>query len=45
MSVMLRAPTADPTDEGMRRSYIRVIIAWLAALAGLYILQEYFLVR
>jgi hypothetical protein len=45
MSVMLRARTADPTDDSMRQSYIRVIIAWLATLAGLYILQGYFLVR
>ena len=26
----------------MRSSYARVIIVWLAVLAGLYLLQEYF---
>jgi hypothetical protein len=25
-----------------RSSYIRVVIVWLAVLAGLYLLQEYF---
>jgi len=26
----------------MRSSYTRVIVIWLAVLAGLYLLQEYF---
>ncbi len=26
----------------MERTYVRVIVAWAAALAGLYLLQAYF---
>jgi hypothetical protein len=26
----------------MRRSYVRVLVVWVAVLAALYVLQEYF---
>ena len=29
----------------MRRSYVRVIVSWVAALVALYLFQEYFAVR
>jgi hypothetical protein len=35
------APDAPDTDD-MRRSYVRVIVSWLAVLAALFALQEYF---
>jgi hypothetical protein len=35
------APDAPVADE-MRRSYVRVIVSWLAVLAALFALQEYF---
>jgi hypothetical protein len=36
---MQRVP--EPTDDdAMRRSYIRVIVSWLATLAVLYAFQE-----
>jgi hypothetical protein len=28
--------------SGMRATYVRVIIVWLAVLTGLYLLQRYF---
>ena len=31
-----------PTGEAMRRSYLRVLLAWLATLAALYAFQQYF---
>ena len=39
-------PPVDAHDAGgMRRSYVRVLLSWLAVLGGLYALQEYFSVR
>jgi hypothetical protein len=29
-------------DHHMRRSYVRVLLAWFAVLAALYAFQEYF---
>ena len=36
-----RAPRAD--SHRLRRSYVRVIIVWVATLVALYAFQEYFL--
>ena len=33
---------AAGADRAMRRSYVRVLLVWLATLAGLYILQWIF---
>jgi hypothetical protein len=38
---MVPTPPA-PDAEDMRRSYVRVIVSWLAVLAALFALQEYF---
>jgi len=32
----------DAAASNMRRSYIRVLVAWLAVLIALYAFQEYF---
>jgi hypothetical protein len=37
---MLASLSSD--TNGMRRSYIRVIVVWLATLLALFALQEYF---
>jgi hypothetical protein len=29
-------------DRHMRRSYVRVLLAWFAVLTALYVFQEYF---
>jgi hypothetical protein len=36
------AETVTRQTSEMRRSYIRVILVWLATLLSLYALQEYF---
>lgn len=33
---------AAGTDRAMRRSYVRVLLVWLATLAGLYVFQWIF---
>ena len=41
---MAATPPAIDTPDAveMRRSYVRVMICWLAVLAALFALQEYF---
>ena len=36
-----RGPGRQASDD-MRRSYLRVIVSWVAMLAALYVFQEYF---
>lgn len=41
-----REPARQPAgDDDMRRSYVRVLVAWLVTLAALYVLQQYFSIR
>jgi hypothetical protein len=35
-------PPDGRTDAAMKRSYIRVLLAWAATLAALYLFQELF---
>jgi hypothetical protein len=39
---MHESPEHAPGPDGMRRSYLRVLLVWLITLAGLFALQEYF---
>jgi hypothetical protein len=42
-SPVMTDPSSGHTgDRHMRRSYVRVLLAWIAALAALYAFQEYF---
>jgi hypothetical protein len=38
-------PSGNAQADDMRRSYVRVVIAWAAVLLALYAFQEYFAVR
>jgi hypothetical protein len=43
MAVMPQSARAGrQASDDMRRSYLRVIVSWLAMLAALYVFQEYF---